>query len=80
MTPESYIAQKTFDEKYITSREVCERLKVTRPALHNRRKVGKLPNPIVTFNGQLVMWEREFITAYLDEWETQIKASRGEVQ
>lgn len=66
MTPESFIAQQEFDEKYITSSEVCKLLDMSRPVLLHHRKKGKLPNEILLQNGQLVLWERKFIAPYLE--------------
>ena len=43
---EGVAAQKRFNEKYITSREIGIRLGVTRTALLNARLKGTLPNAI----------------------------------
>ena len=76
MEPSEYIAQKQFDETYITSSEIAERLSVTRPAIHFRRKAGLLPCAIRVTGNQLFIWERVFIEPYVRKWEEQLKASK----
>lgn len=69
-------AQEEFDKKYITSTEICENLEITRPAIHFRRKAGKLPDCIKVHGQQLLIWERDKITPFLKEWEYAISSSR----
>lgn len=70
-------AQKAFDEKYITSSEVCERLRVTRVAIHIRRKAKKLPGAVTIAPALLTIWERAEIEPYLLEWEQHLLKRRG---
>lgn len=79
MTPETFIAQREFDEKYITSTEVRNRLGMTRPVLLHYRQRGKLPNEITLQNGQLILWEREAIESHLVAIEA-ARASRNNAQ
>lgn len=69
--------QKDFDEKYITSSEICQYLGVTRPAIHFRRKAGELPGAINVFGQQLLIWERAQIQPHLDKWMTTLTARRA---
>jgi len=79
MEPSEYIAQQRFDRTYITSSEIAQRLGVTRPAIHFRRKAGLLPNAITVPGNQLSLWERDQIEPYLRQWEEQIKAKQNRV-
>lgn len=73
-------AQLEFDNKYITSCEIQRELGVSRTALFYARQTGKLPDPI-DVQGQLFIWERDKVRAYLDAWktlrETQLKDTRS---
>ena len=75
--PEGYLAQERFDKTYITSSEICQRLDVTRPVIHYRRKNGHLPNGIQLFGQQLIIWEREFIEPYLQKWQSSLENKRN---
>ncbi len=77
MEPSEYMAQKRFDETYITSTEICERMKVSRPAVHFRRKNGHLPNAIRVYGQSLFVWDRQQIEPKLVEWENQINKREG---
>lgn len=74
MEPAQFLAQERFDQMYITSSEIAQRLKVTRPAIHFRRKAGLLPNGIVVTGNQLFIWERDFIEPHLKKWEEQLQS------
>lgn len=76
MEPAQFIAQDRFDQTYITSSEVGQRLGVTRPAIHFRRKAGLLPNAIAVQNAQLFIWERDAIEPHLKKWEEQLQGKR----
>jgi predicted DNA-binding transcriptional regulator AlpA len=70
-------AQERFDASYITSSEICQRLKVTRPAIHFRRQAKLLPDPIQVFGRQLLIWERDAIEPWLQKWQESLQAKRG---
>jgi hypothetical protein len=70
-------AQERFNEAYITSSEICQELEVTRPAIHFRRKAGLLPDAIIVTGQQLVLWERDKVKPFIDQWRTQLLAKRG---
>lgn len=76
MDPSEFIAQERFDKTYITSSEIAQRLSVTRPAIHFRRKAGLLPNAIAVSENQLFIWEREPIEPHLRKWEDQLQSKR----
>lgn len=76
MDPSEYIAQDRFDKAYITSSEIAQRLSVTRPAIHFRRKAGLLPNAITVPGNQLFIWERDFIEPHLRKWEEQLQSKK----
>ena len=76
MEPAEFIAQDKFDKAYITSTEIAQRLGVTRPAIHFRRKAGLLPGSICVSNNQLMIWERDSIEPHIVQWEEQIKSKR----
>jgi len=72
-------AQRDFDEKYITSSEVCQQMGITRTGLIHARRAGRLPDPItVTAGGQVVLmlWERAELAPVLLCWSIE-RAARG---
>ncbi len=71
-------AQKFFDARYITGKEIMARLDLTRAALLGARRRKLLPEPIVVNDGQLFIWERATVRKYIDAWEIILKARRGE--
>ena len=76
MDPSEFIAQERFDKTYITSSEIAQRLEVTRPAIHFRRKAGLLPCAITVPGNTLTIWERESIEPHLRKWEEQLQSKR----
>ena len=79
MDPSEFIAQERFDKTYITSREIAQRLEVTRPAIHFRRKAGLLPCAITVPGNTLTIWERESIEPHLRKWEEQLQFKRVKI-
>ncbi len=69
-------AQQEFDETYITSTEITERLSIHRCTLILARKRGQLPDPILV-NDQIFVWRRKDVEANLTQWEQSLKARRG---
>jgi predicted DNA-binding transcriptional regulator AlpA len=69
-------AQDRFDEQYIAAPEIMKFLGVTRAALMNARRVGRLPQPIHIASGPFV-WERQAITPILQKWKEELLARRG---
>lgn len=72
-------AQEEFDAIYITSSEICKRLRITRATIVQGRRRGLLPDPIVVNDGQLLVWKRAEIMLYLDAWNINLRARRGEL-
>ena len=58
---------KEFHEKYVTSSEVRRVLYVSRTALHNRRKSGKMPEGI-SIDNSVTLWLRSEVKPYLEQW------------
>lgn len=69
-------AQLHFDQKYITASEVMRIIDITRATLLYARRSGKLPTPIVVNEGRLLIWERDKILPYLNEWKQAIDFKR----
>ena len=72
--------QEAFDDKYITSTEITERLSVDRSSILYARRTGLLPNPIVIKGVRTFIWERDALKPYLDAWTITLKARRGELK
>ncbi len=70
--------QQKFDRLYITSLEICNKLEVTRPAVHRAKARGLLPDPIQV-GGHMDIWERAKIRPYLDAWKIALASRRGEL-
>lgn len=73
-------AQQEFDSKYICSTELRERLNVTRPNLHHRRKAGLLPGEILLNNNTLSLWVRADIEPYIVLWAEHLNHKRNTVE
>lgn len=69
-------AQKKFDEHYITSSEIMQKLNVTRTSILSARRTKKLPDPI-DIQGKIFIWERDKVTPYLNAWKIILDARRG---
>ncbi len=61
-------AQQKFEREYITSSEICKRLRVTRATITQGKSKGWLPDEINVDN-HLLIWERNQIEPFLVEWE-----------
>lgn len=68
-------AQEQFDNKYISSTEVCQQLGVHRTTVLLALRTGRLPDCITLKrpNGQpqLLLWERDVVQPYLAQWAEQ---------
>ena len=69
-------AQKEFDDLYITSSEICRRLRITRASITSAKNKNQLPDPIMVEN-HLTMWKRGFIEPYIEAWEKKRNARIG---
>jgi predicted DNA-binding transcriptional regulator AlpA len=65
------IAQKTFEECYITSTEIAEEVGVSRPSVLNARRRGTLPNAISVGDDRIYIWDRQQVRPYIDNWKAQ---------
>lgn len=72
-------AQEEFDKTYITSSEICRELGIHRATIVQGRKRGRLPEPITLNGDQLMIWKREVVRPYLDDWKASLQARRGEL-
>ena len=68
--PTSNEAQRKFDELYISSREIMNRLKCGRVTLFSLKRTGKLPNPI-SCGGVTTLWERHVTEPCLQKIEAE---------
>lgn len=69
--------QKEFDDKYITAHEIVERLQISRIAILNAKKSGRLPQPIMIPGLKTQLWVRRAIAKSLDGWERNLQDRRG---
>ena len=74
----SISAQERFDNIYISSREIVERLEVSRPTISQARKRGLLPDPVVINDTLIYLWERSSVEPYLVSWEMMLRVRRGQ--
>jgi hypothetical protein len=69
--------QEEFDERYVTSAEVCIDMGVTRSSVFNRRRAGGLPGAIEvrTRDGgiHLLLWVRSDVAPHLERWRAQLR-------
>lgn len=70
-------AQKRFTETYISSREIIERLQVSRPTISQARKRGMLPDPIVIEEGLIYLWERATVEPFIAAWAIVLKCKKS---
>jgi hypothetical protein len=70
--------QIEFDDLYITSSEICATLGVKRSSVVIARQRGALPAPIVVQGCKIHIWKRRDVMPYVQAWEKQLKARRGE--
>jgi hypothetical protein len=79
MNNASQSAQQRFNETYITAREICNELNVTRSAITQACNVGTLPAPFVVKDSQLCLWERATVKPYIDNWKARLCVLRTRV-
>lgn len=70
--------QREFDEMWVTSSEICERLSITRPALCAARKQQKLPEPVLVGAMKLCVWPRSEVEPFLRQWWNDLTNRRME--
>lgn len=71
------VQQKDFEARYITAAEITKELGISRAGFLYGRRNGKLPEPIVTAEGRLMMWERTpEILAMVSKWKQAIDSRK----
>lgn len=70
-------AQKRFNEKYVSSREILQRLRVTRPTISRAHQRGLLPSPVIIHDTLIYLWERETAEPFIAAWELLLNAKRN---
>lgn len=70
-------ALELFNQRYITSCEVCKILEIPRATIVAGKNNGKLPNPIEVPGINLTIWERESLVPFINEWKISLDKRRG---
>lgn len=68
--------QKEFDEKYINTSEIVERLGIERASIGYAMKKGLLPPPIHA-NKKTYLWLRSEVEPRLEKWKISIECRKG---
>lgn len=71
------VNQQQFDEMFISSTEIYQRLNINRSALLYARKAQNWPEPISVKGLSLHLWNREQVTPLIEEWEAKLNRRRG---
>jgi hypothetical protein len=73
--------QQQFDELYISSSEICQRLDVNRSTVFNGARAGKLPEPIIIRRSDggahILLWLRLHAEPMMQEWSKSIASRKG---
>ncbi len=69
--------QQEFDKKYVCTRELLTRLKVSRPTISQACKRGLLPKPIVVNDSHIFLWIREEVEPVIAAWHTLLTVKRA---
>lgn len=73
-------AQAEFDQKYVSSTELCQQLGVTRATLVNGRRRGALPEPVrinrPNGDAHVMLWLREEVAPYVERWKVDLATGR----
>jgi len=73
--------QQAFDETYISSTEICQRLDVNRSTIFNGARAGKLPEAIVIRRADggthILLWLRAEAEPMMEEWAKAIASRKG---
>ena len=76
----SHPAQERFNEHYVSSREILQRLNVSRPTISKARQRGILPEPIIIHDTLIYLWERKTVEPFIAAWELILNAKRQNKQ
>ncbi len=69
------LAQKRFDERYMTAAEIGHECKVSRVSVMRARARDLLPDAILV-GDNLYIWERDGVKPYIDAWKTILDVRR----
>lgn len=73
--------QEEFDQKYISSTEVCSTLGIARATLFHGLRKGKLPPPIIIMRSggtpHTQLWIRDQVVEPLARWKASIDKWKG---
>ena len=67
--------QQAFHKEYMTSTEAMQILGISRAGFLYGRRSGKLPEPLASINGRLIVWKRNEIIGPLLAWKQARKTS-----
>lgn len=70
-------AQDRFNERYISSKEIIDRVKVSRPTIASARRRGLLPDPVAVSETVTFLWERDEVEPFIKAWEAVLRAQRA---
>lgn len=68
------LAEAAFEERYITTAQICSYLGVSRTAVHYKQKAGELPGCIQ--HQKVRFWERSVVMPHLEAWKKALE-TRG---
>ena len=80
MSTERTVNEKTqaeFDDKYITSKELMTRLKISKATLLLGNKRGLLPEPLTVSGISAYLWVRAETVELVDAWDKMLTAKRN---
>lgn len=75
--------QEQFDQTYISSSEICQRLDIVRSTLSIGARAGKLPEPIIIRRtggegAHVMLWIRNDAEPMMHEWAKAIASRKGQ--
>lgn len=74
--------QSQFDDTYISSTEICQRLGIHRTTVFNGIRAGKLPQGIMIRradgSAHILLWIRAEAEPMMDEWAKAIASRKGQ--
>ena len=73
----SETAQAEFDKKYVTSRELMDRLQISKSTLLLGNRNGYLPEPLTVSGLSAYIWVRAETVELVDAWGKMLNAKRN---
>lgn len=68
--------QQQFDERYISTMEICNELDINRASVTSAIKRNFLPAPIVVSQSHMHLWERHVVRPILDAWKMVLRSRK----